>query len=219
MEVFRDLYIVASADEMAAAVARIEKDMPRGWARDKVMEERALSGSLVLNRLAYSFACEADGPRSAAIVVLAQKDPATFFVSNIVPRERHQLSHAQYNAVLEDFYSRVFKPYADNAGLRCELTGPEVGLEHWMSQETAELLRSFSTLANRGTGSSHPTDKKRWNDFVLSAYRTGSTLDSSTLARWLIEAEDWPPPIAEQLALEYEYGRELLAFAGVPKVA
>ena len=33
------------------------------------------------------------------------------------------------------------------------------------------------------------------------------------LRRWLVEVEDWPPEVAEQLAVEYEYGRELLAFA------
>jgi hypothetical protein len=35
----------------------------------------------------------------------------------------------------------------------------------------------------------------------------------SDLRRWLTEVDGWPPEVAEQLAAEYDYGRELLAFA------
>ena len=35
--------------------------------------------------------------------------------------------------------------------------------------------------------------------------------------RWLVESEDWSPEIAEQLALEYESGLDLLAYASNPK--
>jgi len=84
-----------------------------------------------------------------------------------------------------------------------------------MSAETATCLRNFSHLANKGTGSAHPSDRQRWNAFVLSAHETGSNLDASMLARWLMEVEDWPSEVAEQLAVEYEYGRELLGYADI----
>jgi hypothetical protein len=89
----------------------------------------------------------------------------------------------------------------------------KVGLEDWMSGATAEKLRQFSETPNKSTGASHPNDRERWNDFVLSAHREQSRLDPSTLQHWLMEAEDWPPEVAEQLAIEYAYGRELLTFA------
>jgi hypothetical protein len=219
MEVFRDLYISASADKMAVAVAEIEKAMPTGWSRDRAAEARSRSAQVLTQRVTYCFGCKTDGRRSAAILILAEKDPGTFYVSNIIPTERHQLAHAEYNAILEDFYQRVFKPIAEKNRLVYSFTGSEVGLENWMSAEAAEMLRQFSACANKGTGSSHPNDRERWNAFVLSAHRTGSTLDPSTLMRWLVEAEEWPPEIAEQLAVEYEYGRELLSYAAVPQVA
>ena len=84
-----------------------------------------------------------------------------------------------------------------------------------MQESTAQLLRSFSTLANRGTGVSHPSDRKRWNAFLLSAHKTGCTIPPSTLARWLVESEEWAPEIAEQLAMEYAAGLNLLAYATV----
>jgi hypothetical protein len=219
MEVFRDLYISANADKMAVAVDEIEKAMPTGWKRDRAAEAGTRWDQDLTQRVAFCFSCAKDDRRSAGMLILAQKDPATFYVSNIIPTERHQLAHSEYNSILEDFYQRVFKPIAEKNGLVYSFTGAEVGLENWMSAEAAEMLRQFSTCANKGTGSSHPNDRERWNAFVLSAHRTGCTLDPSTLMRWLVEAEEWPPEIAEQLAVEYEYGRELLSYAAVPRVA
>jgi hypothetical protein len=38
-------------------------------------------------------------------------------------------------------------------------------------------------------------------------------MDAADLRRWLVEVDGWPPEVANQVAVEYEYGRELLAFA------
>ena len=40
MEVFRDLYISANAERMAAAVEQIERSLPTGWVRDHAAEAR-----------------------------------------------------------------------------------------------------------------------------------------------------------------------------------
>jgi hypothetical protein len=216
MNVFRDLYISADAATMEAAVAEMEHSIPTGWARDKVAEARTLAFSSITKRINYCFACKQEKRRPAAMVILAQKDPGTFYISNIIPIERHQLQHVEYNSVLEDFYERVFRPVAEKSNLRHKVTGGEAGLDSWMDEQTAELLRTFSTCANKGTGASHPNDRERWNAFIHAAHKTGSKLDPSTLARWLVEEEDWPPEIAEQLAFEYESGRRLLAYASSP---
>jgi hypothetical protein len=213
MKVFRDLHISATAESMAAAVAAMEQAAGSAWVRDKTAEARAQAFPALTKRMSYCFARKTDAHRPGAMLILAQKDPHSFYVSNIVPLERHQLEHADYNAVLEDFYEHVFKPYADKAGLAHTLTAPEADLERWMDAPTAELLRTFSECANKGTGVSHPDDRTRWNAFMLSAHQNGIHLDPATLARWLVEAEEWPPEVAEQLALEYESGLGLLAYA------
>jgi hypothetical protein len=213
MEVFRDLYVKADAETMAAAVAEMEKSLPAGWSRHKAAEDRIKAFPSQTQRVSYCFACKKEKRRPAAMLVLAQKDLGTFYVSNILPLEQHQLKRAEYNRVFEDFYNQLFKPHAEKVRLPHNVTEPEADLDHWMDDATAELLREFSACANKGTGASHPNDRERWNAFMLSAYRTGSKLDPSTLARWLVEAEDWSPEIAEQLALEYESGRGLLNYA------
>jgi len=219
MKVFRDLYVFADANTMADVVAEMEKTCPVGWSRDKAAEGRAQAFLISSGRINYCFACKSEKRRPAATVTLLQKDPETFYVSNIVPREQHQLEHDEYNAVLEDFYEKVLKPQAERAKLRHSFSGAEAGLERWMNQRTAELLRSFSAGANRGTGASHPSDRERWNAFMLSAHWTDSKLYPSALARWLVEVEEWSPVIAEQLALEYESGRRLLSYATTHKAS
>ncbi len=72
------------------------------------------------------------------------------------------------------------------------------------------LLHQFSAAANKGTGSAHPYDKRRWFDFLIEAYKSGASLDSYTLRRWLIEEENWPDELATNLVEEYEFARSLL---------
>lgn len=213
MNVFRDLYISVNAETMAAAIDEMEKALPAGWLRDKAAEARTQAFPSTIKRATYCFACKKEKRRPAAMLILSQKDPDTFYISNIIPIERHQLEHAEYNSVLEEFYELVFKPFAEKSKLPHTVTGAEAGLEHWMDESTAELLREFLACANKGTGASHPIDRERWNSFILAAHRTNSTLDPSTLARWLVEVEEWSPEIAQQLAVEYESGRNLLLYA------
>jgi hypothetical protein len=213
MEVFQDLYLSVEPDLMAATADLIGRSPPAGWARDCAAEAKMRATPVLSHRPAFCFTCTQEGRRPSATLILSQKDPATFYVSNIVPVSKHQLTHGEYNAILEDFYQRVLQPYTGPAGVTANLTGVRAELEHWMSQDTAEKLRRFSACANKGTGSAHPNDRDRWNEFVVAAHRDGSRIEASDLRRWLIEIEGWPPEVADQLALEYEYGRELLAFA------
>jgi hypothetical protein len=213
MEIFRDLYISIEPDQMAATADLIERSPPPGWTRDRAAEARARSAQVLQPMPAYCFKYSQDGPRPEALVILMPKDPATFFVSNIIPLSKHQLATSEYNAILEDFYQRVIQPYTGPAGVTANLSDAQADLEHWMSHATADLLREFSARANRGTGSSHPLDRDRWNAFVISAHREVSKLDASSLRRWLIEVDGWAPEVADQLAIEYDYGRELLAFS------
>jgi len=214
MEIFRDLSIGIEADRMAAIADLIEKSLPAGWTRDRAAEERARATPVLGPRPTFCFTYEQEGRHPAAMVVLTQKDPATFHVANIIPLAKHQLARSEYNAILEDFYTHVIQPFTGPAGVTASLSGGQADLEHWMAPDTAELLRQFSARANKGTGSSHPNDRERWNAFVLSAHQSGSKMDAPDLRRWLIEVGGWAPEVAEQLAIEYQYGRELLTFAG-----
>jgi hypothetical protein len=159
------------------------------------------------------FSCTGEARRPAATVFLAEKEPGLYHVSNVVPRQQRQLSYREYNAIVEEFCEPFLRPLAEQSGLHVELTATEADLRNWLCAGAADRLRRFTEFANKSTGASHPSDRERWNEFVVAAHRDRSGLDAFTLRRWLIEVEGWPPEVADQLAIEYEYGRELLAFS------
>lgn len=213
MEVFRELSIDADPAQMAEIVERIERQPPPPWARDRAAELDLGPAPPII----YCFTRFDEDASPEARVILAEREAGHFHVSNIIPLKQQAFSYQEYNSILLDFHDRALRGVAGGCGLGVRLTGPEADLEHWMSAATAEKLRRFSLHANKRTGSAHWADRGRWNDFVLSAHRERCRLDPSTLFRWLIEVGRWPEEVADQLALEYEFGRELLEFAEEPR--
>jgi hypothetical protein len=211
MQVFRDLLIRGEPDRLTATVAEIDRSLGEGWFRDEETERR-LAAVPTAGRSAC-FGCSDGGSRPAATIVLTAKGPDLLYVSNVIPHSRRQLDYDQYNRIVTEFHDRFVRPAVAKTGAVAELTDTQADLERWLFPAAAEKLRRFSSRANRGTGASHPQDRERWNEFVLAAHKDRSILDASTLRRWLVEVEGWPPEVANPLALEYESGRELLAFA------
>src|SRR5690606_15672910 len=113
-------------------------------------------------------------------------------------------------AALEDFSASVAQPAAAAAGFTVEMTAAEQGLDNWLPTEAAEALRSFSSHANKATGSSHPQDRERWFAFLLAVHRSRAERDTGFLVRWLTEVEGWSDDEAHTLAIEYEFGLALL---------
>lgn len=137
------------------------------------------------------------------------KEPDRLHVTNIVPIETGQLSHKQYNVLVQDFSNQVAAPVAARLGLKLEISPATETLTDWMSEGTAKLLHRFSSLANKSTGSGHPMDRDRWLAFVIAAHKESGKA-GYYLERWLVEVEHWPPEAAMELAIEYEFGLDLL---------
>ena len=212
MNVFRELIVTAPDAQVKAFADALGLAPLDGWKRDAIAESQARA--FPLSDVAFCFSCSQSEFRQSAMLFLTRKTPGRYVVTNIVPVERFQLTRSEYNGILENFIENVARPLANKFGLEIEMTSSQAGLETWLSRDAAEKLRQFSQSANKGTGASHPLDRKRWNAFVLSANDEKNRLDASTLMRWLIEVEGWSRDVAEQLATEYEYGLELLAARG-----
>jgi hypothetical protein len=133
-------------------------------------------------------------------------------VANIVPHQARELSRDQYNAILEELFRLYAEPAAARNGVQVELTEANASLERWLTPQAATKLRRFCAAANKRTGSSHPTDRARWYDFLVTAQEGQTELTTSTLARWLMEEGGWDEELAEKLAAEYELARGLLAY-------
>ncbi|CEJ14706.1 hypothetical protein BN1110_05041 [bacterium YEK0313] len=135
-----------------------------------------------------------------------------YYVPNIVPLEIGRLTFAQYNAVLADFIARVAAPVTAQFGFTILTTEPRQTLDDWLSPDAALKLKRFSGVANKSTGASHPSDQRRWFDFLVAVYRSGDKPGADRLARWLHEVDGWDEDSAHNLAGDFETAIALLAY-------
>lgn len=207
LEVFKELEVTGASTALDSFIDRVSHALPRGWKRSHVHEK---SLQATAGRRLFAFHSEARVGWPAVNLFLA-RDPGGFKVTNIVPEESTRLTRSQYNAVLNEFVDQVVQPAAERLGLAISLSDEQVSITRWLSEDAAQRLLRFSENANKGTGSAHPLDFKRWAAFLIQAHRDKSRLDAETLLRWLVEEEHWPEDTADRLAIEFEFARDLLA--------
>lgn len=209
LKVFRDLEFYGNENSFLQLIETIEKKLSDGWKRNHE-DEKKMSASL--SKTVYTFECDKSGQRESAYLSLTTKNATTLYVPNIVPVESGRLEIDQYNYVLTEFYEKFAKSAADELKLEHKLTDDVKGIDNWVSPNVEKKLTRFSRLANKGTGSAHPSDEERWFDFIISAHQENSSLSSETLRRWLTEVEGWSAEISWDLVIEYESARRLLKF-------
>lgn len=204
MKVFRDLEIDLNATQRDKFLSELEEQLSNGWTRERSKE----SSEMPL----FYFVCNKNDQREAALLALVQRNHRKLYISNIVPREKGQLTFDEYNFILNEFHHSFIKPLQDKLNIQVTMSSDQQTLEDWISPESAEKLRRFSALANKSTGSSHPNDKERWFDFIVSIVRKDEKLDTLTLRRWLTEEGGWAPDIADELVIQYERGVALIKY-------
>lgn len=148
-----------------------------------------------------------EGIDAVGLVLWAREEG--FEITNIVPLAVGELGPRRYNAALQDFESCVARPAAMEVGFEVQVTSAQQGPADWLPPLAAEALQRFSGAANKATGSSHPTDRRRWFAFLIAAH-TANDLDTDRLMRWLVEVEGWPEDVAHDLVVQYEFGLALL---------
>ena len=215
MKVFRTLEIRISESQVDGFIDKVESMLNCGWKLDKKVDHG--EGSLPNTRFFY-FICSKNDTREAALLALVWGNSPTLhnknvlYVANIVPREKQSLSVDEYNYILKEFYDKFVKSIIKELKIQAALSPDQQTLEDWISDESANRLRRFSSLANKSTGSAHHYDRERWFAFIVSVFRNNEQLDTLRLRRVLIEEEGWAPDIAAELAIEYEQGIELLTY-------
>ncbi|MBG6083145.1 hypothetical protein [Rubrivivax gelatinosus] len=208
IEVFQELFLRTNSADVSIRESLLAQAVAP-WRHDTEHEQAARDRSLSSRDQIFFVRDEGAGHKAATLVLSA--DDRGYRVANVVPATPGRLETSEYNAILRDFFESVASPAAAAGGFHVELTGNRQAPEDWTSPEAAAALRTFSECANKSTGSSHPMDQKRWFAFIILAHRSSSRVDTSHLKRWLIEAEGWPAEIAQELAIEFEFGLGLLS--------
>lgn len=205
MKTFRELYIRLNRFPMDDLAERMTKLCVGVWLRRLDREEDAAS----FGDVAYCFEYKPDNTLERAGLSLFQKESDLWHVPNIVPLEVGQLSVDQYNQILVKFCEDIVQPAIRDTPAIYQLTEDTVSVKDVAGEEVDTLLRRFSSVANKSTGSTHPMDRKRWFDFILKAYKAGGRVDTTLLVGTLLE-QGWPTDAAHELAEEYELAMDLL---------
>jgi hypothetical protein len=208
MKVYGDLVLSGSREALAKAVEAIESSMASGWQRSQDLESR-----VGIKDTRCFVAPSTASHRSGALWLAYRPEQANWYVSNITPMETGSLSEDEYNSILREFYENFVRPTTRATGIEAELGKFEKGARDYMTEAAEKQLDRFSVSANKSTGSGHPADQERWFAFIVQIVRDGYGPDASTLADLLQESFGWSEEKAHELALEYEFGRDLLRYA------
>jgi hypothetical protein len=207
MLVFQDLILRGRKDALTEIRKALLNQVNARWSHSKDRENE-ISASCSGNDVIVFAREKGEGIEAVGLLLWSREDG--YEVTNIVPRDIRELDFEGYNAALQDFVASVAEPASRMAGFQIEMTPERQSLSDWAPANVADALDRFSKLANKSTGSSHPSDRKRWFDFLFAAYKAPKRLGTDQLIRWLVEVEGWSEEIAHDLAIQYEFGLNLL---------
>ena len=196
MQEDRELTINGKPEQLKSFLVEIGGKLKNGWRLGKESED------------GVCFVCDARRQRQAARLCLYYKEPSRLWVSNIVPIEWKDLSIEECNHILEDFYSTFV--VGASADVVIHLGDAQVRITNWISEECNKKLELFSDNANKSTGSGHPADKGRWNDFIICCHNERADIPDDKLQEWLMTPLGWDEDRACKLVSEYRHGRDLL---------
>lgn len=203
MLVHKDFVLSGHPNAISAFCEDLIESIDARWSAQK-RDEPGVKGTY------YAFSRTADSTTPAATLSLLLKPTAEQIkVVNVVPNSAGELSVTEYNRIVDDFVTDA-TPIAHRHDLEAEITSAHADLSRWASPTVAQALRTFSSLANKSTGHGHPMDHDRWARFVILAHRENSSLDSTTLERYLVEELGWDETMAERLGSSYESFRAIL---------
>ncbi len=212
IEVFQDLYLYCPEDARPALRCALLSHVAPPWRhaqdRERALVEISDDGSDYM-----IFERSEDEYLPACTLALVGKSYG-YAVGNVVPQGRPELTHSEYNDILENFEQSVMKLPIPDLELSIRKTDRYQSIDDWTSKDTVAALRRFSNGANKATGSAYPNDQNSWFQFLFAAHRCGKKIDLEFLERWLVEVENWPQEVAHDLACEYDYSMDLLAFCG-----
>ena len=208
MKVYRELSIDASPAQISQFPDLAAKGLPAHWSRDLQAEAARRENGIYRHPL---FAFDYTGTANPqAKLCLVQRRDSQLQVSNIVP-DTGTLTEPEFNGIMERFHDDVRAIPAIGAAYSFTMTTDTRSVLEFMSEESAKKLRSFSAEASHSTGSSHPPDRARWCDFIISAASDAQhPLQEDDLIDILVKEEGWPEFRANELAAEFSVARDTI---------
>ena len=206
MKKFRDLEIFLNGVDRDEAFQAITDACGEHWKRsyDKEADTARFTPGTV-----YAFEhVEGDSLEHAGLVIM-EKESNTWYVPNIVPLGKGRFSYGEYNNLAKDFAENILKTASLSVPFKYELSKETISDVEILGERPAKLLKTFSATANKSTGSSHPSDQKRWFAFLYSV--EGMEVYAEDVEKILLE-QGWSEKYALKLAIQFEFSQALLAY-------
>ena len=205
MESFQTFRVTGTRATIQKILDELLERATAGWHRSAA-RERSIDAVKDL----FCFECDARLGRPDATLWVSTKDEGTvLYDTTIVPISESRLTSAQCNNVVKSFVTDMLEPIASEYGVHVDVSGDTFEMRDHISGPTEKRLSLFSSAANKSTGASHPSDKSRWLDFILSCHNEQAKLHPEDLEAWL-RHDGWSDEMASELALQYEFARDLL---------
>ena len=202
MLVFQDLKITIPKAKQKVFLDAMEKRLPLGWTRNNEAEvDLGVDGK---ENVGY-FMCDKSTGLPPALVALYEQDENSMYVSNIVPVPETEITTEEYNKILSVFNSSCIAPVAVAMKLQVKLSLANQTLQDWIPNQSYDL---FETAVMYGYPS-HPLDRKKWYNFVISLARS-KKYDLSYFVDWLIQEKGFDKVSAHNLNIELVHEVELL---------
>lgn len=152
----------------------------------------------------------------AYTLCICREKEGHWVVQNIVPDEGQtsQIPLEVYKAILTEFESRIAEPAAESVKGMTGIEYSKYRLEDHFSPKAVGLLRTFCETSNAGDLGSHPSDQKKWINFLLTSYDEGKEIHCDIFGKCLKNANWWPEGGIPRLVREYDFAMRLLAQSG-----
>ncbi len=207
MKTFRDLYIYLNGISSNDFLDKLENELKAPWIRGRDKEKNR---EIAVDK-SICFEAQEGSSVSPSELFIFQKDNDTLWVSNIIPTGSGSLTYDQYNFALENFYENIVTPAIEGISTTAELTSDQISIGKVAGEEVEKALMLFSDLANKSTGSSHPSDNRRWLEFLVLAQEAKPDLDPDIVIRTLVE-RGWSEDVASMLGGQFEFAQDLLSY-------
>lgn len=184
MQIFKDLFIDVGSTKIDSVISNITRSIEDSelWRRQIKKEEKFKNFEP-----AFAFERKADEILPNVGLSIFKKENSIWYVANIVPLETSQISMKEYNDILTEFHNLFVSNIKSNLSYEITLTSDLLSNEEILGAQANQLLKSFSSCANKSTGIAHPLDQRRWFSFIKQVSAEERKISSDYLLEILVE--------------------------------
>lgn len=205
MRTQNELVIRDPKADSASLPQRVEAALANGWQRGRTFEKKLRDG--LPNARTACFTYAQDQGRAIAALWLSPRSIDEWYVSDVVPLTKRDLSDDECDAILNDFAATLHKAPGAGQSFQAEIVSARPRLQEALSGECWRRLRALSCadLASQKTEA-----RDRLEALIVQAHRDDALLDGESLDEWL-KAEGWSDECRRETVRNYELGRSILA--------